>query len=126
METALSLLGWVFLALAAIFKAISPIATTAIAERHKTERARIKSPRNAQAEASAPRTTITTSPDSDSIRRNKADRLIGLLSSLVASVQMAYLYFGPERDNPLTVGVVVFIAQALVLYAQGGVLLSRR
>lgn len=126
METFLSLLGWVLLGVSAIFKAINPIVTTAIAERHKTERARISSPRNAQAAPIEAKKTISTSPDKDSRWSQKADRLIGLVATLAASGQFALLQFGSLHAAPLSVGNVAFMAQGLMLFGLGWSLLSRR
>lgn len=125
METVLAAIGFLLFALAATLKAIAPIATTAIAERNKTQRASIKVSRNAQAAISPASVTSAISNIGESAPRTRANRAFGLACSLTASAQLAALYFGADSHLPLTAGLAAFIAQALVMCAIGWHALNR-
>jgi len=117
----------VFLMLiAGVIKAIAPIVTTTIAEKHRTERARLSSGTKANKNPREIRENSDISSSALTAKGRRSDAAFGLFGIFVSSAQLGWLQFGPLSSASLTVGVVASVAQCVLLCGIGWFLLVRR
>ena len=109
-----------------VIRAITPIVTTTITEKHKTERARLSSGVTNKRNANATNENAETSSSAFIARRKRGDALFGSVAVVVSTLELAWMQFGPLGSSTITVGVLSHVAGCLLLAGVGWFLLVRR
>ena len=119
-------LAVLFTIIGGAIRAITPIVTTTIAEKHKTERARLSSGVTNSRNANAANENAEISSCAFMTRRKRGDSIVGLVAVALSTLELAWLQFGPLNSSPMTVGVFSHVASCLLLAGVGWFLLVRR